>query len=99
MRGQAAGVAKQLEDVAKLPTITTADGTQLIGCTMSKIDNGFAIIRHQDGISKVSLKELDATEKKLSTPLRKVGPLTIPPQVQKIPPGRSRKSCSRMGFS
>lgn len=64
MRSQAAGVAKQLEDVAKLPTITTADGTQLIGCTMSKIDNGFAIIRHQDGISKVSLKELDATEKK-----------------------------------
>ncbi len=64
MRGQAATVAKQLEDVAKLPTITTADGTQLIGCTMSKIDDGFAIIRHQDGISKVSLKELDVTEKK-----------------------------------
>ena len=64
MREQSAEVAKQAEKVAKLPSITLPDGTLLIGCTMSKIENGFVSIRHQDGISKVSLKELDATEKK-----------------------------------
>ena len=64
MREQSAQVAKQAEKVAKLSTITMPDGTLLIGCTMSKIENGFVSIRHQDGISKVSLKELDSTEKK-----------------------------------
>jgi TPR repeat protein/formylglycine-generating enzyme required for sulfatase activity len=64
MRGQAAGVAKQAESVAALPSITVADGSKLVGCTMSKIEDGFVSIRHQDGISKVSLKELDAAEKK-----------------------------------
>lgn len=73
MRSQASVVAKQAESVAALPTITLADGSKLVGCTMSKIEDGFVSIRHQDGISKVSLKELDAAEKKDSTPLRMSG--------------------------
>ena len=64
MRSQAAGVTTQAENMAKSLTLTLADGSQLRGCTMTKIDNGFVSIRHQDGVSKVSLKELDAMGKK-----------------------------------
>lgn len=64
MRAQAAGVAKQAESVAALPTITLNDGSKLVGCTLSRIEDGFVSVRHQDGFSKVSVKELDATEKK-----------------------------------
>lgn len=64
MRSQASAEAKQAESVAALPTITLADGSKLVGCTVSKIEGGFVSVRHQDGVSKVSLKELDATEKK-----------------------------------
>jgi TPR repeat protein len=64
MRSQSAAVTKQAESVAALPTITTADGTKLVGCTVSKIEGGFVSVRHQNGISKISLNKLDATQKK-----------------------------------
>lgn len=64
MRSQSAAVARQAESVAALPAITLPDGSKLVGCTVSKIEGGFVSVRHQNGISKISLKELDATEKK-----------------------------------
>jgi hypothetical protein len=64
MRSQSAAVANQAESVAALPAITLADGSKLVGCTVSKIEGGFVSVRHQNGVSKISLKELDATEKK-----------------------------------
>lgn len=64
MRSQSAAVAKQAESVAALPAITLPDGSKLVGCTVSKIEGGFVSVRHQNGVRKISLKELDATEKK-----------------------------------
>lgn len=98
MRSQAAGVAKQIEEVAKLPAITMADGTQLIGCTLSKIENGFAIIRHQDGISKVSLTELDATEKKALNSTAEGWSLEDPAAVSKDSTGTFAKIVFKNGI-
>jgi predicted RNA-binding Zn-ribbon protein involved in translation (DUF1610 family) len=98
MRSQAAGVAKQIEEVAKLPTITMADGTQLIGCTMSKIENGFVSIRHQDGISKVSLTELDATEKKALNSTAEGWSLEDPAAVSKDSTGTFAKIVFKNGI-
>lgn len=63
MRSQVAEAAKQTEIVALLPNITLANGTRLTGCKMIKIENGVVSIRHQDGVRKVSIKELKTTEK------------------------------------
>ena len=63
MRAQVAGIVAQTESLAKLPTITLADGSKLVGCTMTKIENDTVSVMHQDGISRVKLTDLDAAEK------------------------------------
>jgi hypothetical protein len=63
MRSQVAAVEKQAENVAKSLTITLADGSKLVGCTMTKIENGEVSVMHQDGLRRVKLTDLDVAEK------------------------------------
>lgn len=64
MREQAAGAAAQQEAISKLPSITLKDGTALIACRMTRIDEGFITIMHRDGISRIRADDLTVIEKK-----------------------------------
>ncbi len=63
MRGQADGVTKQIEKVAKLPDIALDDGTVLKGCKVSKLDGSLVSIVHADGIKNIRIFELSKESK------------------------------------
>lgn len=63
MRAQVAGIVNQSESLAKLPTITLANGSKLVGYKLTNIENGEVSVMHQDGFSRVKLTDLDAAEK------------------------------------
>lgn len=54
---------KRSDAISKLPTITLADGKQLRGCIMTKIEKDTVFLKHQDGFKKVDKNELDSAER------------------------------------
>lgn len=63
LRNRMAETVKQAEQMAKLPTLTLSDGTQLLGCRATKRDDSMVTVMHAAGIKRIQLSELSEADK------------------------------------